>query len=46
MEKLKDKDMKDVKALLKVKEHVETTQRDTDLITLNIDQLDESLKLF
>jgi len=42
----KDKDMKDVKALLKVKEHVESTQRDTDLITLNIDQLDESLKLF
>jgi len=42
----KDKDMKDVKSLLKVKEFVETTQRDTDLITLNIDQLDESLKLF
>jgi len=42
----KDKDMKDVKSLLKVKEHVESTQRDTDLITLNIDQLDESLKLF
>jgi len=42
----KDKDLKDVKALLKVKEHVEETQANTDLITLNIDQLDESLKLF
>jgi len=42
----KDKDLKDVKALLKVKENVEQTITDTDLITLNIDQLDESLKLF
>jgi len=42
----KDKDLKDVKALLKVKENVEQTIKDTDLITLNIDQLDESLKLF
>jgi len=42
----KDKDLKDVKALLKVKEHVEETQANTDLITLNIDQLEESLKLF
>jgi hypothetical protein len=42
----KDKDLKDVKALLKVKENVEVTNRDTDLITLNIDQLEESLKLF
>jgi hypothetical protein len=42
----KDKEMKDVKVLLKVKEHAESVQRDTDLITLNIDQLDESLKLF
>lgn len=42
----KDKDLKDVKALLKVKEHAESTVKDTDLITLNIDQLDESLKLF
>jgi hypothetical protein len=38
--------MKDVKVLLRVKEHVEETQANTDLITLNIDQLDESLKLF
>ena len=42
----KDKDLKDVKALLRVKEHAESTVKDTDLITLNIDQLDESLKLF
>lgn len=42
----KDKDMKDVKVLLNIKEHAEALQRDTDLITLNIDQLDESLKLF
>ena len=42
----KDKDLKDVKALLKVKENVEQTHQDTDLITLNIDQLDEGLKLF
>jgi len=42
----KDKELKDVKALLKVKENVEDTVKDTDLITLNIDQLDESLKLF
>jgi dynein heavy chain len=42
----KDKDLKDVKALLKVKEHAESTVKDTDLITLNIDQLEESLKLF
>lgn len=33
----KDKDLKDVKALLKVKENVEQTIQDTDLITLNID---------
>lgn len=33
----KDKEMKDVKVLLKIKEHVESTQKDTDLITLNID---------
>ena len=42
----KDKDLKDVKVLLKVKEFVEETQANTDLITLNIDQLDEALKLF
>jgi len=42
----KDKEMKDVKVLLKVKEYVEEIQANTDLITLNIDQLDESLKLF
>ena len=33
----KDKDLKDVKALLRVKENVEQTIKDTDLITLNID---------
>ena len=33
----KDKDLKDVKSLLKVKEHAESTVKNTDLITLNID---------
>ena len=42
----KDKDLKNVKALLKVKENVERCQRETDAITLQIDQLEESLKLF
>ena len=42
----KDKDLKDVKVLLNVKEKVEQTQKETDAITLQIDQLDESLKLF
>ena len=42
----KDKDLKDVKVLLNVKERVEHTQKETDAITLQIDQLDESLKLF
>jgi len=42
----KDKDLKDVKSLLNIKSHVEETQQNTDLITLNIDQLDEALKLF
>jgi len=42
----KDKDLKDVKVLLNVKEQVERTQGDTDKITHELDQLDESLKLF
>lgn len=42
----KDKDLKNVKVLLKVKENVERSQRDAELITLQIDQLDEALKLF
>jgi hypothetical protein len=42
----KDKDLKNVKVLLKIKENVEKTQKDADKITLEIDQLDESLKLF
>jgi hypothetical protein len=42
----KDKDLTDVKALLNIKEKVEVTQNKTDQITLEIDQLDESLKLF
>jgi hypothetical protein len=43
---IKEINLKDVKNLLRVKEHVESTQANTDVITLNIDQLDESLKLF
>ena len=42
----KDKDMTNVKVLLRVKEFVKEVQDNTDLITLNIDQLDESMKLF
>ena len=42
----KDKDLKDVKVLLNVKECVEGIIKNTDKITLEIDQLDESLKLF
>jgi dynein heavy chain len=42
----KDKDLKEVKVLLAVKEKVETTMKKSEVITLHIDQLDESLKLF
>jgi len=42
----KDKNLSEVKVLLSVKEKVEHTQKNTDNITLLIDQLDESLKLF
>jgi len=42
----KDKDLKDVKQLLSVKETIESIQKNTDVITLNIDQLDEALLLF
>lgn len=42
----KDKELKNVKVLLKVKEHVEKTQSEADVIMLQIDQLDEALKLF
>ena len=42
----KDKDLKNVKALLKVKENVEKCNREQEMITLQIDQLEESLKLF
>jgi hypothetical protein len=41
----KDKDLSNVKQLLKIKENVEDTQRDQELINLQIDQLDESIKL-
>jgi dynein heavy chain len=43
---IKDKNLKDVKCLLKVKENVEQTFDSADQITLEIDQLEESLKLF
>lgn len=42
----KDKDLKDVKALLHVKGKVEETIKNTDIITLEIDQLEESIKVF
>ena len=42
----KDKDLKDVKVLLGVKEVVENTFNGQDTITLHIDQLDEAIKLF
>lgn len=42
----KDKDMKDVKVLLGVKDQVDNTIKNTERITLEIDQLDEGLKLF
>lgn len=42
----KDKDLSDVKTLLAVKEKVDLTFKNTELITLQIDQLDESLRLF
>jgi len=42
----KDKDLKDVKALLHVKGKVEDTIKNTDGITLEIDQLEESIKVF
>lgn len=41
----KDKDMSNVKQLLKVKENVEHTQLQQENINLQIDQLDESIKL-
>jgi hypothetical protein len=41
----KDKDLSSVKQLLKIKENVENTQRDQEIINLQIDQLDESIKL-
>jgi len=43
---IKEINLKDVKCLLRVKEFVEETQANTDITTLNIDQLDESLKIF
>jgi len=42
----KDKKLSDVKVLLSVKANVEVTQNNADNITLQIDQLDEALKLF
>jgi dynein heavy chain len=42
----KDKDLKNVKVLLKVKENVEATQGNIENITLQIDQLEEALRLF
>jgi hypothetical protein len=42
----KDKDLKDVKQLLGVKETVEGIVKNSDNTTLCIDQLDEALLLF
>lgn len=41
----KDKDMTSVKTLLNVKEKVDNTQKEQENINLQIDQLDESIKL-
>lgn len=42
----KDKNLNNVKELLNIKARVELTQSRTDQITLEIDQVDEALKLF
>jgi len=42
----KEKDIKNVKVLLQIKEKVEQTNESADRVTLEIDQLDECLKLF
>ena len=42
---VKDKDLQDVKELIKVKDHVETVNSKGDSITLQLDQLDEALKV-
>jgi hypothetical protein len=42
----KDKDLKDVKVLLAVKDVVDNTFKNQDTTTLHIDQLDEALMLF
>ena len=42
---VKDKDLQDVKELIKVKDHVETVNSKGDNITLQLDQLDEALKV-
>jgi len=42
----KDKDLKDVKSLLGVKFTIEKTLKNSEQTTLQIDQLDESLKVF
>jgi len=42
----KDKDLKDVKVLLNVKQEVEDTMKKVDKITLQIDQLEETIKCF
>jgi hypothetical protein len=42
---VKEKDLADVKELIKVKDHVETVNSKGDSITLQLDQLDEALKV-
>lgn len=42
----KGKDLEDIKEVLNIKESVEHVFRETDQITLQIDQLEESLKMF
>jgi pyridoxine 5'-phosphate synthase PdxJ len=42
----KDKDLKDVKQLLSVKETIERIAKNTDSINLHIDQLDETILMF
>ena len=42
---VKDKDLGDVKALIGVKDNVESVQNNGESITLQLDQLDEAIKV-
>ena len=42
---VKDKDLADVKVLISVKDNVESVQNNGESIMLQLDQLDESIKV-